>query len=177
MNIHPIFVHFPIAFLTVYCLLELVRFKFITSTAYWFYIKAFTVIVGAAGSIAAYETGEWALELIGDAGAGELIYTHSQWAKVTMVLFVVIAAIYALAWITRLELFMKFETRTSLAGQPIYSMFKRMIIRLPESYLMILPALAGLVCVTVTGALGATIVYGPDADFMVKLIYDLIFGG
>ena len=44
MNIHPIFVHFPIALLTLYSLAELIRWRRITELAYWFYVKAFAMI-------------------------------------------------------------------------------------------------------------------------------------
>ncbi|MEK7110290.1 MAG: hypothetical protein AAB759_00205 [Patescibacteria group bacterium] len=39
MNIHPAFVHFPIALLTIYAVLELARFRFFTARPYWFHLK------------------------------------------------------------------------------------------------------------------------------------------
>jgi len=57
MNVHPIFVHFPIALLTIYALLELIQFKKVTSWNPWFYIKASFVVFGAIGTYAALFTG------------------------------------------------------------------------------------------------------------------------
>jgi len=42
-----------------------------------------------------------------------------------------------------------------------------------ESPLLAIPALIGLAAIVVTGALGAAIVYGPDIDPFVKIIYSL----
>ena len=47
MNIHPLLVHFPIALLTIYSLLELVPFKQIYRQSYWFYTKAIILIIGS----------------------------------------------------------------------------------------------------------------------------------
>src|SRR3989344_5136632 len=101
MNIHPIIVHFPIAFLSVYGVLELVRLRYITSAMYWFYIKASIVMIGAAMAGAAYLSGEIAEELVGES---RLIEIHSQWAKMTVVIFGFIAVCYAIAWFSRLEI-------------------------------------------------------------------------
>lgn len=45
-NIHPLLVHFPIALLTVYSLLEAVPLKRIQKLPYWFYVKAVLLITG-----------------------------------------------------------------------------------------------------------------------------------
>ena len=56
MNLHPIFVHFPIALFTLYALLECARFKKLQEQTYYFYLKAFLVITGGLASSAAYIT-------------------------------------------------------------------------------------------------------------------------
>ena len=40
---------------------------------------------------------------------------------------------------------------------------------------VILLALVGLVCITITGGLGGTMVYGPNADPFFGVIYKLMF--
>ena len=178
MNVHPIIVHFPIAFLSVYSLTELVRLRYITSSVYWFYIKAFLVITGAAGAAAAYLSGEVAQELLSGGGSlQQLIEVHSRWAKGTTILFGSIAVIYAIAWISRLEMVKHLENYMKLNEQLAYQTAKRAVNYLVNSFIMIIPALVGLVCVLVTGALGGAIVYGPDADPFVRIIYNLVFGG
>ena len=44
-----------------------------------------------------------------------------------------------------------------------------------ESFIVALAALAGLIAISITGALGGAIVYGPDVDPVVSLVYHLLF--
>lgn len=175
MNIHPFIVHFPVAFLSVYSLMELVRIRFITSTAYWFYIKASLVIIGTLGAGAAYKSGDFAKELLNDPSLHQLIEIHSKWAKLSTVLFGLIAALYAVAWLSRLEIINRIENYSKLNEVLIYAISKKIINYLVESFLMILPALIGLVAIVITGALGGVIVYGPDVDPFARIIYDLMY--
>src|ERR1051326_6600291 len=64
LNVHPIFVHFPVALLTIYCLLEFVRLRKVTSQPYWFYIKAMFVIIGSLATAAALITGDMAEDIV-----------------------------------------------------------------------------------------------------------------
>lgn len=165
MNIHPFLVHFPIAFLSVYSLMELIRIRYIASASYWFYIKASLVIIGSAGAVAAYLSGEVAEELFGET---RLVETHSQWAEMSTIIFGSIAILYAISWLSRLEIF------SSLNSVPAYTVIKRLINYLTDSFIMILPAFAGLISIVITGALGGAIVYGPDIDPFVRFIYDTV---
>jgi len=122
MNIHPFLVHFPIAFLSVYSLMELVGFRFITATAYWFYIKAAMVILGALGAVAAYLSGELAQKLIGES---QIVEIHSRWAKASTILFGLIAAIYVLVWISRLEITGRIESYLKLNEVQTYTIIKK----------------------------------------------------
>ena len=171
MNIHPFIVHFPVAFLSVYSLMELIRIHYITSTGYWFYIKASLVIIGTAGAGAAYLSGELAEELLGES---ELIEIHSRWAKLSVIIFGLIAGLYVIAWLSRLELLARIENSLNLNNSITYTMLKKILNYTVESFLMILPALAGLVCIVITGALGGAIVYGPDIDPFVRIIYSFL---
>lgn len=171
MNPHPFIVHFPVAFLSVYCLLELVRIRYITSAVYWFYVKASMVIIGTAGAGAAYLTGEIAEELYGKT---ELVEIHSKFAKLSVIVFCVISAIYIVAWLSRLELLGKIENALKLNENSVYMFLKKALNYFAESFIMILPALVGLVCIVITGALGGALVYGPDIDPFVRIIYDLV---
>jgi len=49
---------------------------------------------------------------------------------------------------------------------------KHFLIETPIVYVL---AIAGIIAITFTGALGAAIVYGSDVDPIVKIIYGLFF--
>ena len=131
-------------------------------------------MIGAAMAGAAYLSGEIAEELVGES---RLIEIHSQWAKMTVVIFGFIAVCYAIAWFSRLEIAGRIEDSLKLKDVSAYIKVKKLINYLVGSSVMVLPALAGLACVLVTGALGGAIVYGPDVDPFVRIIYNLVFSG
>jgi uncharacterized membrane protein len=57
MNIHPIVIHFPIAFLTIYAMAEILRFRFLLEKPYWWNVKKVLVLIGWVGSFIAALTG------------------------------------------------------------------------------------------------------------------------
>ena len=164
MNIHPIVVHFPIAFLVVYALCELLRFRKITGQPYWFYLKAFLVIVGILGALVAYQAGE-AIEHLFEAEYGEVVRVHAFFARISSAIFAILAASYFIAWLNRLK--------------TINSSFWRMLTRIQvfvlETPIAIVLAIIGLSAISITGALGAAIAHGPDSDPFVSFVYKLFF--
>jgi len=164
-NLHPIFVHFPIALLTVYAVLELARFKKLQERLYAFHVKATLVILGALSTIPAYLTGNEQLE---SQQPGTAFYRtmviHSQWALATLVIFCFLAAVKAAEW-----LLLEWTSMPERLKKPLG--WARYVSRSP---LMPILALVGLVCVTVTGALGGSLAYGPDVDPFVSFIYKLL---
>ncbi len=174
MNIHPIIVHFPIAFLTVYSILELSAFKRLRQKIYWFYIKATLVIFGAAGAAAALLTGDMAEDLVeGDRSMRQILHLHEAFAKATLLIFSLIALGYAILWIYKeLEPFFgagRFSVLNALLLLPVK--ISRFFL---ESPIALLLALLGLACITVTGGLGGAMVHGPDADPFFRPIYHFL---
>lgn len=159
MNFHIIFVHFPIAILTVYGLLELVRVKKILLRPYWFHLKAFLVVIGSGSAVLAYATGS----LIEDEFRGRLVETHSFFGGLTIAYFGAIALLYFCAWLGREQFLPADKFGKSLAR----------IERFLAGAWMPLFALIGLTIVTITGALGGAIAYGPDIDPVSKFVYAL----
>lgn len=162
MNLHPIFVHFPVAFFSIYALLEFVRFKFVTKQPYWFYVKAVLVIVGSVASGAAILTGlffSWASQ---DKQALEpLVGRHEFFAFTTAGIFFIIALSYAVAWINR-----DFNKLLGLGKISTFILKPGVIIPL---------AVLGLICVTITGGIGGIMAFGPDADPFFAIVYKIMF--
>lgn len=164
MNIHPIVVHFPIAFLMIYGACELIRFKIISEKPYWFYIKAFLSIVGILGAFVAYQAGE-AIEHQFEAEYGSVMEMHANFAKISIVIFGIAAASYFVAWV-------------NLVKSPSWWLWKlatRIQKFVLETPIAIVLSLTGLVAIIITGALGASIAHGPNSDIFVYFIYQLFF--
>src|ERR1051326_4143656 len=115
LNVHPIFVHFPVALLTIYCLLEFVRLRKVTSQPYWFYIKAMFVIIGSLATAAALITGDMAEDIVAgsDRALRHLIGVHSNWAVATTTIFGMLAFFYLIAWIEK-------QLPNFLLGNPVW---------------------------------------------------------
>ncbi len=161
LNIHPIFVHFPIALLMVYSVLEIIRFKWLQkfiSPEAWFYVKATFVIIGAAMSYLTWLTGELAEDIVGHSS---LIETHSNFAIATILIFSILAVAYKVAWLRK----MNFQ---------VWSWVVRIQTFLIETPFIFLLILAGAACLLITGVLGGSIVYGQGMDPFSDFIYNLI---
>lgn len=164
MNIHPIVVHFPIALLVIYGVCELIRFKIISEKPYWFYIKAFLSIVGILGAFVAYQAGE-AIEHKFEAEYGAVMRMHANFARISIVIFGILAVSYFVAWVNRVK-------------SPSWWLWKlatRIQLLVLETPIVILLAILGLATISITGALGASIAHGPDSDIFVNFIYQLFF--
>lgn len=166
MNIHPIFVHFPIALLTVYAIIELVRISKLQSKDSVFYVKCTLVVLGWIASIVAASTGEIAADIVGE---NRLVETHAFYAGGSQIIFGVIAVWYILMFLEKEAIKIPFiETLI----RPVLAF----LIMISKKTQVCIPILAffGLMFITITGALGGAIVYGPDIDPIVRLIYTLI---
>lgn len=90
MNIHPAFVHFPIALLTLYCIIEMLPLARYFPSISWTAIRAFLLYVGTLGALVTAVTGLMAEEV-----AGELpsIQVHEKAAFILIAIFVLSSAL------------------------------------------------------------------------------------
>ena len=175
MNIHPLFVHFPIALLAVYALLEIIT-PFVNKKAYKTYVehaKTWFVSIGIVSTVPTIITGGLAGELVGET---KLIEAHESFAIATTVVFALLASGYILrvcdacgvsTWLTRVHTLI---ARALTIVRRISAVFMYPPVRITL-------AVVGLALITITGGLGASIVYGPGIDPIVTFIYTLIIGG
>jgi hypothetical protein len=89
---------------------------------------------------------------------------HEDFAIATLVIFGLLAVAYAAAWACRDWTAMPEKWKNFLV-------YHRFITEPPVATLL---ALLGLAAVTVTGAMGGSLVYGPDVDPFVKILYGLL---
>lgn len=159
MNLHVIAVHFPIALLTIYALLEFIRWRKATALPYWFYLKAFLVILGFLAAIKAAAFGKF-LTITWGVPVEGLILKHALAATTTIIISGFIALLYLLAWLDRSR---------RLSRQRLQKLGA-----LTERPVMVLFAFIVLGAITITGALGGIIAFGPDTDPFARFLYDTI---
>lgn len=159
MNIHPLFVHFPIALLFLWSLCELVPVSRWLPQIHWQSVRSFLIVVGTLGAYVTFLTGGLAEELVGES---RLIEFHSTFAGITLVIY----SVFLLEFILGI-------------GRPLLERFS--VVKYTDLFLALLHnkifritlVLAGFVCLMITGALGGAIVYGSGGDPFTDLILKL----
>lgn len=166
MNIHPLLVHFPIAFFVTYSIFELIPFKRIKKQSFWFYIKAIFVILGVLGAGAAVISGKLVENQFPDRKV--LINLHSTINELASFVFVIIAVAYFISWIKKSGISF---SRLGGLSKPIL-FYENIVLQTPLVYFL---AITGLILISIGGALGGAIAYGPDFDPFTHFTYSLFF--
>lgn len=177
MNIHPIFVHFPIALLTIYAMMELLKFKKVKELPYFFYTKAIILIIGALSSSVALQTGEMAEDALNSPELHNLVEKHAWFAGFASYIFAVLAIVYAVSWVNKSDFAKNILSKVTNIGiiNKLWIFVSSIAEKiLASDLLMITLAIVGLATITITGALGGAIVYGPNIDPIVQIIYNLV---
>ncbi len=147
-DFHPIAVHFPVAFLTVYALAQLATLHpRVQKIAWWPPLVKFLLVVGTLGTVGAFVTGKL-IELRMGGDAGRLMETHGAFGFYTLVGSLAVTAA---------------------------TFHPRLRTRVPE-WLMHAFAAVLLTLVTITGALGGALAYGTEADPIVSVVYRFLIG-
>lgn len=164
-NLHPIFVHFPIAFLFVYSLIRSLPLNRWLPKIAWKHIELGTLVVGMLGLFASLVTGEVAESLTRPPRS--LVNAHSDFATFTVIIYSVLLAGEILNWL---------NTRYS-SNQSIKPFFKQLFSLgkiLSGNVVGITLAILGLIAITVTGLLGGVMVYGTTADPLAPIVLSLL---
>ncbi len=162
------FVHFPIALLMTYAALEIVPLGRWFPRAPWESIKTFLVVSGTLGAGAAIATGLIAKNLFTGPLLRKIISLHETFAYAIAIIF----GIPALAYLIRLM----FREYSRFAEKfPALSFLQKISDVLLNRWVAVPLALIGAAAITITGALGGIIVYGPDIDPVAKFVYSLFF--
>ncbi len=171
MNIHPLFVHFPIALLVMYALMEITPRVWSSRASWWRSTKIFLVITGWVAAIPTLITGDMAGDIIGET---QLVETHASMAILTVIIFAIPVVAYLIEIFEALGWNHKVIERCSWCAPVIRFMrhFSTLILRSP---IISAVAFLGMIFITITGGLGASIAYGPDIDPIVSFIYRLFF--
>lgn len=187
-NLHPLFVHFPIALFTMYALLECIPSKTLRNNRVFFLIKFAFLFIGFISAWPTLMTGDEIEHMFsGDAEKSAIISLHSMWASVSVTIFGILAVAYFMEWIKKYEeVILQHQSIVAKAYCEARGAFTRpgfinrlwcLIIHLQETifnkHVLILLAILGLLALTITGALGAVLVHGAGVDPIVNFFYEL----
>ncbi|MDP3917211.1 MAG: hypothetical protein Q8Q42_02890 [Nanoarchaeota archaeon] len=161
MNMHPFVVHFPIALLSMYALMEFLAMSSLGKKSWWKPTKLSFLFPGILGAFFGLITGNIISEKIDS--VQNLIETHEFFAWITTWIFGIIAVFYLV------DLF-----DNKLRLNKYISMVMKIKDFFLNRYFIALLAIIGFVSLMITGALGGAIVRGPDVDIFVRIIYDLV---
>lgn len=163
-NIHPLFVHFPIALLFLYSIIKIIPFKKWFPEISWKDIERVLLLVGVLGAFAALTTGEIAEGIV--QADHQLVEAHALFATISTWVYVVLF-IGELVTIPRLKSYVqKYKGYHS-----VFMVIERV---LSNKALIILLSVIGLVAISITGMLGGVIVYGLSADPIAPLLLSLL---
>lgn len=152
-DLHPIFVHFPIALLFFYSVLKILPFTTWFPKFAWKEVQFVLLVGGVLGAFAALTTGDMAA---GDL-ENKLIETHEFFAVSSTWIYSALLAGYVLLFanVTLIpKIGVEILTKVALWAEKI----------LTNNMLSKILALFGLVAITITGLLGGVMVYGTSAD-------------
>ena len=166
-NIHPIFVHFPIALLFIYSLIKIFPFKKWFPNVSWKHIEILLLVVGVLGAFAADYTGSIAKHLLTPPPNRQLVQMHALFAEISSV-------IYGALLLGEILYFFTPWINTKLKLVQINSLLLFIQNILTSPLVSTVLAILGLVAISITGLLGGAIVYGISADPFAAIVLHLL---
>ncbi len=170
---HPLLVHFPIALLSIYALMEFVPQRFVSKFSWWQGTKIFLLALGVFSAVPTMIAGDIDSQLPERMKVHNLVEKHEMFALLTVNLFMVLLGAYVVRLLEGTRSLAKW---LSFLG-PLAKIWKlihwisKFILRTPARLMVVIVA---LVFLAIAGGLGASIVYGPNVDPVVNFIYNLI---
>lgn len=160
-NIHPIFVHFPIALLFLYSLIKLIPFEKWFPKVSWKQIENVLLLVGVLGAFVALSTGEIAEHLVQP--NQQLVDIHSMFASIATLFYCLLILGEVLSFLTP-------SIIPKLNSPKVTNFFVYIQKILTSSFVSKSLALLGLIAISLTGLLGGAMVYNTTADPMTGII-------
>lgn len=165
-NIHPIFVHFPIAFFLLYSLLKIVPFDKLVKNVAWRQIQRVVLLAGFLGAMVSNATGELAEHIA--RASHKTVEVHATFAALSMWMYGLLLAGEALVIINQ---FLAKKNITLSFVNGILKTFEKILTQKTFSWIL---ALVGVVAIFVTGVIGGAMVYGMSADPLAPIIFKLL---
>ncbi len=164
-NIHPIFVHFPIAFLMLYSLIKILPLRRWVSSISLKAIERTLLIAGIIGGFFALQTGELAEHLTSPVES--VVEMHSAFANASV-------WIYGAILLGELMVICGSYVNSKIQNKTILNIYGVLVTLLTNKYLVIILAVVGVITISLTGLLGGVMVYGTTADPFASVILSLL---
>jgi len=164
-NIHPLFVHFPIAFLLLYSLIRILPFERLIPSLSWRHIQQVLLLAGVLGAFLSNTTGELAEHLVRPEDA--LVEMHAFFALASTWIYGLLLG-GEILFILNPYLSKKFPLGS------IATLLLKIENLLTNRTLTLILALLGVVAISLTGLLGGVMVYGTSADPLAPFILKIL---
>ena len=164
-NIHPLFVHFPIAFLLLYSLIRILPFERLVPSLSWRHIRQILLLAGVLGAFLSNTTGEIAEHLVRPEEA--LVEMHAFFALASTWIYGLLLG-GEILFILNPYLSKKFPLGS------IATLLLKIENLLTNRTLTLILALLGVVAISLTGLLGGVMVYGTSADPLAPFILKIL---
>lgn len=164
LNVHPLLVHFPIAFLAGYTLLEFVRIPILTRQSFYFYTKAILLFFGVVMAAPAILTGLIAQRYVTNHA---LVDLHQNINILATAVFGILAVGYFILWVQK-------TPPVFLQKMAMWSWIVKLAQFIVQTPVVFILTLIGIILLTIGGALGGIIVYGANMDPFTAFIAALL---
>ncbi|MEI6022907.1 MAG: hypothetical protein WCQ32_03670 [bacterium] len=165
-NIHPLFVHFPIALLFIYSIIKLLPTKKYFPSITWRDIERITLTIGVLGAFIALQTGDAAEHVFRPVRS--IVEAHSNFAGLATIIYIVLLVVEIIATLQEKNMLVKIQSNFV---QKILNWYQAFFGGKVVSGIL---AFLGLIAISITGLLGGVMVYGPSADPVAVLVLKLL---
>ncbi len=165
-NIHPLFVHFPIALLFIYSIIKVLPLEKWFANVSWKHIERALLVFGTLGAFAAMTTGEIAESL--SKPNHQLVEMHSTFASASTWIYAILLVGEILA--ITLPLLQNFLLKIPAVNKFLLFIHKLITDEVFSATL----AFLGLVAISITGLLGGVMVYGTSADPVAGIVLNIL---
>lgn len=172
-NLHPIFVHFPIAFLLLYSVIKIIPFRKLFPKVSWKQTELLLLVVGILGAYLAAYTGEIAEKLVGP--NKQLVNMHSNFASISIWTYSAILVgelLYFILPIISVKYNIQ-DKRERVLGK-LFKFLERVKNALTDNAVQTMLSIVGFVAISITGLLGGVMVYGLSADPIAGIVLKML---
>lgn len=167
-NFHVLLIHFPIALLSLYAVLEILKIQRLERINGWQTLKDVLLILGSLSTIVAVLSGSVISESFEAAGLERQVEAHEFFAVLTTLSFLGLATS---------RVFVLWSRSHALAFRGGFmKAVLQFSIMVSNSVITRFLALIALGFLLFTAALGGIIAFGPDIDPFTKILNQIFFG-